>query len=265
MSTLPAIPDEDETVGLEDFDDSDAVMPTLSIAHKDGLFVDDLSGATYKELEVIPLGLVKGRILWPAEVSAEKVPPLCRSLNFDIGRPDPKRFPWTASGFAAADYADENPQLPCETCKLKEWGTNPKNESPWCAEQHQFIVLVPIGDKGGYGPAILTIQRTGLKPSRAYVTAFRNAKEPLFISTVKLSLDQMRKGSVDYSVPKFARGTPTDPAEYPSYAQMYRRIRGFLQTPRTADVAEEMEETPVAVGATAPAGASKPADDDLPF
>lgn len=265
MASVPAVPvtDPDLLVGLEDFDESDAVMPTLSIAHKEGLFVDGLSGETYSDLEVILLGLVKGRILWPSDLGTQKESPLCKSYNFDHGRPDPlkpDRFPWKASGFKMADFA-EQPVLPCEGCKLKDWGSNPKTDSPWCTEQHQYILLLPVGDD--YSPAVLTIQRTGLKPSRAYATNFSRAKEPLFITTTKLTLSQQRKGSVDYSVPQFLKGSPTDPEQYSTYANTYRRIRAFLQTPRIADAeTEAVEETPVAAPVGAP---SAPAADDLPF
>lgn len=265
MSNLPAVPSAPQVEGLEDFDATDMVMPKLDIAHTDGQWVDSLSGEKFDNIEVILLGLIKQRILWPTEMAAEKEAPLCKSYNFTEGRPDPvnpSRFPWKSSGFAMSDYVDgENPPaVSCEGCALKEWGSNPKGDTPWCSEQHTFAILLPIIG-GGWSPAVMTLQRTGIKPSKAYMTAFARSQSPLFVTTTKLGLTVQKRGTVTFSVPTFERGTPTDQADHASYAAQYRHIREFIGTPRAA---EAEEGTPVA-SPQPTATKSAPADDEMPF
>lgn len=268
MSNLPVPASQSDVVeGLEDVTSDDLVMPRLVIDHKKGKYVDSLSAEEFDSLEVVMLGLVKQRILWPAEIGENKEAPLCRSYEFEFGHPDPTntaRFPWKASGFSLADYQDDAPQLPCNSCKLQEWGSHPKLDRPWCAEQHVFVIMQPAGES--WTPSILTLQSTGIKPSKAYITSFQRSRSPLFTVTTHLSLSLQRRGTVEYAVPILGRGRPTDEADHPEFIENYRRIRQFLQTPRV-EVTGTEDETPVTVTATPtkPAPAATVEDDDLPF
>jgi hypothetical protein len=265
-----AVPDDDLT-GLEDFDTAtDAQMPMLKIDHSQGHFIDGLSDEDLgPEIKVIMLGLIKQRILWDAEVK-DDAKPLCKSYNFTEGRPDEATFPVKASGFDRS--AVESGALPCADCKLKDWGSHPKNDTPWCTEQHTFALLVQVGD--GWQPALLTVQRSAIKPSRQYMTSFARSKTPLYTVVTTIKLDQRKRGSVDYAVPKFTRGGGTDQDDWAEYAETYRSIRNFVQTPRTRD--DDDEDTTVTITADAdpapsgdgeaPAAApSDDGDDDLPF
>lgn len=267
---LPAVPEDLET-GLEDFDNAtDAVMPRLSIVGPEAVFKDNLSGQKHERLTVILLGLVKGRILWDDDVE-EGEQPLCKSLDFHTGYPDLARFPLAESQFPAIA-----PTLPCEQCNLKEWGTASNGKTPWCSEQHTYPLLMQVGDgPDDWAPALFTVQRTGIKPSRSYVTSFARTKTPLYTTTTELTLTGLKKGSVHYAVPNFVKGKPTPPEQWPYYAQTYRGIRDFLQTPREVEEKTDATETPEAGGAepaapiTVPATISVPvpADDeeDMPF
>lgn len=243
-----AVPD-DVVEGLEDFDSkTDAQMPMLRIKHDSGQFVDGLSGETINEpgeaVEVILLGLIKQRVLWAAEVS-DDAKPLCKSYNFTEGVPDEDTFPTKASGFTRDDV--DSGVLACVDCKLKDWGSHPQRDTPWCSEQHTFALLVKTGD--GWSPALLTVQRSAIKPSKQYLTSFARAKTPLYTVVTSITLDQRRRGSVDFSVPKFVRGAETDQDDWPAYAATYRGIREFVQTPRSRDDDEgdeDEDETPVA-------------------
>lgn len=259
-----AVPDD--MTGLEDFDPStDAVMPTIRIEHKEGVFVDGLSGETFPELMCVLLGLIKQRVLWEAEVDESSKGPMCRSYNFSQGIPEVDRFPWKASGFDKASV-DADPALPCEDCILKDWGSHPKRDAPWCSEQHTFAVLLPSGDN--FVPALLTVQRSAIKPSKTYLTSFARTKTPLFTVFTKITLDARHKGNVDYAVPKFIRADATPADQWPSFAEQYRQIRTFVQTPRTReDMEDEATATdPSGTSSTPTASTSAVADDDeLPF
>lgn len=281
----------DDMSGLEDFDQSDMVMPTVKIDHPTGSFVDGLSNQTYKELDCVVLGLVKQRVLWHPDVDDSKDPPLCRSLDFQIGRPRVEVFPWEPSGFASAVGApEEGMTLPCASCQLKDWGTHPKQDVPWCSEQHTYVVLMRTED-GDDVPGVVTFQRSGIKPSKTYLTSFARSKTPIFTVRTHIKLEMNKRGTVTYSVPKFTRGAATDQSEWAGYSENYRSIREFLQTPRVNVQEDDIDPagtsvavTPtaapaprVATPAAAPAPAAAPVvppaagtsgpvdDDDLPF
>lgn len=270
---LPAIQNE-VPVGLEDVNPSDLVTPRLTINHRDGEFVNSLTGETYSglngnHLEVVVLGLVKQRILWPPTMNSEDDPPLCKSLEFVNGRPS-SNFPWSESGFSQADYTDL--ALPCDSCALREWGSHPNTNSPWCNEVHTYPILLPdiinpeTGAWEAWSPCLFSVKSTGIKPSRTYYTSFSTTKQPMFIVTTKLSLQLNKKSaSVTYCVPQFSRGTTTDPDNYQEWANQYRSIRTWLHTPREI---EETTATPVAAPktvSTATATKSKFPPDDEDF
>lgn len=248
-----AHPTTTEPTGLEDFETGDMVMPQLRIDHQEGTLVDSLSGEASNDPEVILLGLVKQRILWEADMSTEKLGPLCRSLTFVTGLPDMKRFPWAAAGFDA-----EAPALPCEGCQLKEWDSHPKNGTPWCSEQWVFPLLQKTGES--WSPSTLTVQRANLKPARAYVTSFARSKSPLYVATTKLVCQQQRRGTVKYVTLSFIKGAPTPEELHPDFADQYRRIREFVQTPRSNE--EEITEPANAAAPTASRKSAAAVEDD---
>lgn len=246
----------DGMTGLEDFGTEDMVMPRLGIVHDEGKLEDNLTGQKFDSLVVVMLGLIKQRILWDTEVNDGDMP-LCKSYDFKEGIPSDK-FPWDASGFDK-DQAGET--LPCGSCALKDWGSHPQRETPWCSEQHTFPLLLNIGepDDPNFGaPAIFTIQRSGLKPSKSYLTGFSRSKTPLFTVQTKISLNMQKRGSVTYSVPKFEQVGPTEQVDWEEYAQHYLSIRDFVTTPP-----EPKEEDGAPVQSDNSHGDDE--DDDVPF
>ena len=274
--------------GLEDIDTSDLSMPQLKIVHDQALFEDSLSGEQFDTMDVILLGLVKQRVLWPSEMGEEAEAPLCRSYNFTEGVPGEKfgermkrdpASPLEASGYTEADVLAGH--LSCLSCNLKEWGSHPSRDVPWCVEQFVLAVMIGSPDEPIGSPAMLTLQRSSIKPAKAYITSFVRTRTPLFVNRTTMSLNGQSRGTVKYSIPKFVKGVPTDAEYHGDYAELYRQVKDFVTTPRVAE-----EETAVTVTATpaaaAPAAAPAPApaaataaptapvvastkDDDLPF
>lgn len=278
-----ALPDDfDFAAGLEDIRASDLSLPRLSLDHKTAKFVDSLDGREYDKLRVIVLGVVRQRILFPAEVKGdESKRPLCRSLNFWGGMPDHERFPWAKSGFNPNEthnvFDDKgNPaqgDLPCQVCPLKDWNSHPARETTWCTEQWVLPVLMPVGT--GWAPAIVTFQRSALKATKAYITSFVRKQMPPFTSITEITLELQRNGSVDYSTPRFAEVEDVPQDRWPELAQELRRLRAFLQTPRRRDdeaeelSAEQSQPAPASAPTGAPqasAPAATPASvDEVPF
>lgn len=248
----PYKPEPGVVEGLEDFDQSERVMPTLRIDHDEAKFVDSLSGQEWETLKCVILGRIRQRVLWPATVGDEKQYPLCRSYNYDEGHPA-EDFPWEASGFE-----EQTGTLPCENCKLQEWNSHPTREAPWCSEQHTFAALV-VTDDDDYIPVLLQVQRSGLKPARTYLSSFANESKPLFTVYTEIKLEAKKRGKNNYAVPKFRRLEQTDQDEHAHFSTTYRGIRTFLQTPRVfgdGDDGAEVTETPVSAPSTASAPAA---------
>lgn len=215
-------------VGMEDIDQTDIVVPRLKIEHAEGKYLDTLSNETFEKLECVVLGVVKQRSLFPAVMDEEShKPPLCKSNDFTYGNPS-EEFPWAASKLDPAVLGSSGP-LPCASCHLKEWGSHPTTNTPWCAEQHIYVLMTPAGDT--WAPMLLTVQKTGIKPSKAYITNYARAKQPMFVAKTRLGLDLNKRGSVKYSIPTFEKLGPTDPDLWDGWAAEFTSIRDYLRMP----------------------------------
>lgn len=235
MTNHPAIPQEDTApVGLEDFDDSTAPIPRLNIVGEIAVFKDSLSNEEYAELHTVVLGLVRQRVLWEPGDLKEGAKPLCRSRDGKIGLPQ-DGFPWPQSGFdPIPGLEDEQQELDCASCPLKDWGSDPKGgEKPWCTEQAVVVVM----HEGG--PALLTLQRSSMAPIRAYAASFKRSGMPMFTKYATITLNPQKRGTVKYAVPEFKSTGPTDDADHDFYADVFIKARTFLTSRRTAVVQDD--------------------------
>lgn len=283
----PYDPSQFGDVGLEDISASDVAIPRLRIKHDEGVFEDSLSKSTFPRLQAVLLGLVKQRIYWHADVD-DGDKPLCKSTNFDYGFPNQrddvaadKRFPWAKSNFEpsqaqpieiekSAAYpqgwsSNGLPVLPCAQCVFKEWPKSGEKGGPPCAEQHTYPLLYTPDEGESWQPALLTLQKTGIKPSRSYLSYFAQSKQPMFTSYTELTLTQQSRGSVKYSVPNLRRLEQTPREQWAEFADQYRNIREFVRSaPRAADeegdstsgTASNVNTAPPTAAAPAPAAAS---------
>jgi hypothetical protein len=283
-SNVPAL-DDDLDTGLDDFGMEDAVVPRLSIVHKEAEFKDSLSGMTFPSVKVIILGLVKQRILWHTDIE-DNSKPMCKSPDHRNGFPNlsddvprDRRFPWQKSGFRPEDYKpDSNGQvaLPCDGCQLKEWGSHPDGKRPYCSEQFTLPVMYDPYDNESWVPALMTFQKTGIKPVRSYLTSFARSQNPAYTAITEISLNLQHRGQTDYSVPSFKRIADTEPDMWREFSTSFKTLKGFLQAPPSARESEDEESgTVVSQQASTPEPEAKKAspspasntepDDDLPF
>ena len=253
MSNLPATTDDDFSTGLEEFGVEDTVIPRITIAHKDGQFKDSLTNEQFDTLTVIILGLVKQRVLWHMTVDDDDWP-MCRSTNHITGfpnlsdeQPKEKRFPWDKSKFDKADFPPDEDgliRLPCEGCALKEWGTHPDGKRPYCTEQFTLPILYdPRGDEN-FVPAVVTFQKTGLKPLKTYLSSFARSRGAAYEAVTEMSLDLQSRGDTVYSVPKFKRVGDTDQDDWRMFSANYKSIAQFL---RAEPGSRDEDEAPTAV------------------
>lgn len=239
----------DYDTGLEDFDSRDGVLPRIKIVHEEGLWEDNLSNQRMSVLRFIPLGLVKQRVLFHNIVEDGDVP-MCKSPDFNQGfvnldAPSKKSFPWAEAGFDPSDYPpnqDGQVVLPCNGCQLKEWGSHPALDTPYCSEQWTLPLFYDAtGDEGDgsdpeWMPALMTLQKTSLKPIRSYLTPFSRTSKAPFQNVAHGTLKVLTRGRNEYSVPSFSKGSSTDPADWSDYAEQYRGMRAMLtQAPRNEE------------------------------
>jgi len=235
--SVPATLGDDFETGLEDFGMEDAVIPRLTIVHKEGQFKDSLSNETFPTLRAIILGLVKQRVLWH-QIMDDGDWPMCRSANHEVGlpnlsdeQPKEKRFPWEKSGFDPAHYPPEEDgkiRLPCSGCQLKEWKTHPDGKRPYCTEQFTLPVLYDPREDDNWVPALITFQKTGLKPLKSYLTSFARSRSAAFQAITEITLNMEKRGTTDYSVPSFKRIGDTDETMWREYSVNFRTMKDFL-------------------------------------
>jgi len=229
----------DMETGLEEFDQTDMVIPRLQILHKEGRFRDTLTNEEFAPLErAILLGLVKQRILWHSTVDDGDLP-MCKSPDHNTGYPNvdedtkkDKRFPWDLSGFKQSDFSGDQPQLPCEGCKLKEWETHPDGKKPYCAEVYQLpLMYAPNEDSDLWIPAIVAFSKTGLKTLRNYLSGFQRRQAPLFSAVTRVELELNKRGGNIFSTPKFTKVDDIPQADWREHSLNFSSMKAFLQRP----------------------------------
>jgi hypothetical protein len=264
----PAIPDSDLPDGLEDTDASDLTTPIYRIDHESGVFVNGLTNEQMQSFDVILLGRIKQRILWPMDVGGDGEAPMCRSYDFTRGIPRPETWvqpqknnpALTAVKISGWDYSQVEDAaggegLACANCALKDWGAD--RTPPWCNEQWTFPFLSLDEDGQPLAPGVISFQRTGLKPCKTYVSGFVQAKSALYTVVTRLTAVLQQRGSVKWVTPSFQRLRDSDPTQWNDYSQALHSIKEFLTTPRTFNNDPDAEAVETATVATTTV--SKPA------
>jgi len=228
------------STGLEDFSAEDLRMPRLGINHETGCFEDSLSKTQWPTLRIIALGLIKQRILWPAIVSDDKnANPMCKSTDYQTGYPtlEGKReelFPWSATGWNPQSFQPDNEgrlRLPCESCRLKDWGAHPDGKKTWCSEQHVIPLLYGADGMDPSITALFTTQRSSINASKAFFGSIVRRQQPAFSVTATLSLQPQTRGKNKYYVPIFVEDGLTDQADWALYSENYLTIRAHIHQP----------------------------------
>lgn len=239
----------DLETGLEDFLPEEAIVPRIQINHKGGTFKDNLTGTEFAVIRGILLGLVKQRVMWPSEMTNDGRP-MCKSSDNITGYPlmegtRDQIFPWDDAGLKVSDVPKDDydrPTIPCEICPFTKWTktASGKNQPPKCSERHTFPVLYTLDEQVTVGQAfplagIVSLQRTGISPSRTYLSAFVRGKLPLYSVYTELRLKRESRGSVEYAVPVFTKIGDVPQELWEDYALQYRGLRDFLRMPPRAD------------------------------
>lgn len=243
-----------DDVGLEDVSASDMTIPRIQLLHPEGKFKNSVTNEEFEVLDCILLGLVKQRIMWHPEQSDGDMP-MCKSTDFEHGfptlaedfpkQPSEKLFPWGKSNFDPANFSAANGvnglvTLPCDSCIFKEWDRDGWKMPP-CSEQHTYPLLYSTDEWATWSPGLLTLQKTGIKPSKTYVSGFAAQKRPLFTVKTKITLTVNSRGTVKFSVPTFVKGEESDRDSWPEFVSSYRGIRDMIRSAprRNSDAADD--------------------------
>jgi hypothetical protein len=280
--------DPELMVGLEDVSPSDMVIPRIRIIGSEAAFQENLSNAKFEQLDCIILGLIKQRAYFhPVVLEGSKGDkPMCKSTDFETGYPNisektppDRQFPWSKSNFDRQNFPENDKGqivLPCQSCIFSMWEKGDWKTPP-CAEQHTYVILYSP-DGMSMNPALLTVQKSAIKDSKAYYTSFSNINQPMFLNYTTIKLEAASRGVVNYAIPKFHKGERTDSAMWKEYANTYLSIREFIRKPPRAESEENPEpvvssnqntapQTPVAATAnvaTPPPAASPAAPPTVP-
>lgn len=236
--------------GLEDLDESDLTIPRLKIEHKLGVLKDAQTGMQFQQVFAVVLGLVKQRVLFHPSMETEDEKPMCRAPQFTTGYPNLnpskpfKAFPWSVAGFdpnSVPKDEEGNLVLPCEACNLKNWGTHPTGDKPYCTEQYTMPLLyAPTLDElqaDIYTPALMTIQKTGLKSSKNYLSPFAARKVGVYTAYTRIGLNVIVKGDNQYATPAFTTVGVTPMERHMEFSERFRSLREFVHSskPRARD------------------------------
>lgn len=300
MST-DVVPAGTYDTGLDDLGDAIQV-PRLRIGHKTGTIIDPNTGQEFPKINAFILGLVRQRVLFHVKVD-EKDKPMCKSPDAKMGFPnlepaDPKKaFPWDKAELEPSQaQRDEQGRLyiACGSCKLKEWGSHPLGDKPYCSEQYTLAIIFAetkeelLSENGGM-PALLTVQKTGIKPARTYLQTFKLKGVGAYTVVTEIGLDMKKQGDTVYSTPTFRHNGDSPQERWLDFSQDFLGIQDFLLKARppapdvqdgngvkanevlngtaTANTAPSVARPTVSTPATVapPATAPVDSDDDLPF
>lgn len=275
-SNLPAIPDGLEGLddGLEDFDGG-LQLPRLQLKHADRVFLDTATNEEYPTLVGIPLGMVRQRTMWPAEVGDEKGRPQCKSSDGIDGYPNMNdqgtdfEFPWEDFPISAEQASKDEfdrPVLKCTGCPFAEWTRNKKGKPvpPACKERYTFPFLYTterradgsLNPKGPFDSAgVFSLQGSGIRPARQYMSRFKASRLPLYAAVVEITLRGESRGSVEYSVPEFKKLDNTSQSDWQMYSEQLQGVKEYLKAPPRPETSDDAPRSNPAGGNNRPAAA----------
>lgn len=246
--------------GLEGFDPGQVAIPRITIDHDNGIFKNNLDGSTFDTLNVVILGMVHQRVLWPKRMG-DSDKPQCKARDAQWGYPNLEGdrkglFPWSESNFTEENLqldSNGNKVLPCKACSLKDWGgTRDDREPPRCSEQYTFVLQDEYAANYLY-----TVQRTGLKNARRFITGFIQRKTPMFTKWTKITVQTQGGTQRSYGVPVFALGSDTDQSMWEGWADEFKGIREFITKPPRGDGNDADGETNIQAATTSSTGANQ--------
>jgi len=204
------------------------VQPTTEVEGvSPGLFLDKLSGETWKTIKFVPLSISFPRKKYPSAKFVKGERPICQS--YDGLRP-------------VTGNPDLVPQAPnCAVCPHSKWGKN-KSDRPSCGEKGNLLLIEQDSTLPFYlqvtGKSVTPVKRlqTAIERS-AVMTRARNGRIVNIFDYVVTATTKKDQGSPTYIIEfiKVELMKPEDAAAFgPLYAQIMER-KDALDAERVAD------------------------------
>jgi len=210
----------------------------MKIDHSAGQFWSGESNIG-KEIDVIMLGLIRQRTLWPPKDSKRSRPD-CESPDFEHGYAKIDTFPWKDTDFVEPIGGGTRPhELPCDQCPLRNWQDR---TPPRCAQVWNVPVIY------GAGLFVIPFSASALSDLENYMRPFRDSRTPLYTVITRIKLSRVEKKGRRYVVPHFSQTANTDTRVYPEYSSKLNQVKEVMQQkPETA-----MTFKPMSMGSKGP-------------
>jgi hypothetical protein len=206
---VPVVPE-----GFDDLFEDDLVIPRYAIvqptSHEGtpGTFRSNLSGEERQELQLVPLRIQRGRVLWSDTLGED---PVCKSTDGMVPAPVIEKSVNDACCVLAGRRLRP-------ICPMATWQ---RNEPPKCRDTYSMIGL----DLETQTPVMLAFHGTGIRAVRVLRTMIFQRRLSLFDATCTLRLRKEQNGKGAYFVPEFVDVRQVDPPG--KHREMYEQFSRY--------------------------------------
>lgn len=198
-----------------------------------------------KTLDVVMLGLVRSRVLWPGEhhhqIGGRR--PICQSPDSTTGYTD-MQFPFSDAGnprIQSSVGVENRITIKCENCSLRKWNGK---EPPRCNHTWNVPMVIRsnviVDDPGvqltPFTVHMVAFSKSAVRELENYMTPFRDSRTPLYTAYTRMKLSRVERGGTDrYSVPSFETAVDGNDTPlklgYRQFSEALHKCTEFLTTP----------------------------------
>jgi hypothetical protein len=222
-------------LGFENFDESDLVIPRLSIVQPTskegtpGTFRSNLSGEEKEELRITPITFTKGMVLWSDELGND---PECRSNDALV--PDPAM---ESSKSPRCHERAANRLRP--VCNYAMWRSG---EAPACKMTYTLLAI----DMGTMLPFLISLHGTSVRSIKALISHVWQSRRNFFDVACRMSLNKVTNQRGSFFVADFSQYEDHEPG---TFRDSYESLRAYdvnrtLEAEQQAQSNEEDEPPP---------------------
>lgn len=213
-------------LGFENFDESDLIIPRLSIVQPTskegtpGTFRSNLSGEEKEELRITPITFTKGMVLWSDELGND---PECRSNDALV--PDP------AIETPRNDRCHErtaNRLRP--VCPYAMWRAG---EAPACKMTYTLLAI----DMATMLPFLTSLHGTSVRSMKALISHVWQSRRPFFDVACRMGLNKVTNQRGTFFVADFSQYEDHEPG---TFREAYESLRAY-DVQRTFDAEQQAE------------------------
>jgi len=206
----------------DSFDETDLVLPRWRISKEDGTFLNNVTGESRPQLEVVIIRADKSRFYWPPEFREDNMP-LCYSI--DGIHPVNQNADENQCGYRHDGY------IWCKNCPMALWTTG----KPACAISYNYLLC----DVDDGSMAVLNLSRARAKVGRELNSCWKlyGVSRPVLLWTERFNHVKGTFYQVRYQVqPRLSSWT--------NYVSLMLANRGTRLTSTLTEIKVELLEEP---------------------